>query len=146
MTTELSRRRRDRLIIGIGVISMIALVFSIAFSATTLHNRRDLLDQRQGRALALDVTCGATSAVIEAGRDTIIGASSAPRSAKTERALEALGFPPKAVRDRQAADAAKEYARSIARSVQEQSGRTDLVRADGSLNCAKLKRAVRAAD
>lgn len=145
------RRRRDWLVIGMGAICLICLVVTLVVSATTLRNREDLLDQKAGRAVALDVTCGAASAVIEAGRRTITGSSVArdPKTGKVDQkrelALRKLGFPPLKVRERHAAEAAAEYAREIARRVEEQSGRRGLVRKDGALDCGRLKRAVGAA-
>jgi hypothetical protein len=93
-------------------------------------------DQREGRRYAVNVVCGATSAVIDAGRATITGGGVGPP--EFVRNLERLGYPPRRVREAQAQKAAAQYADLIARRVEKVAGATDVVRRDGTLDCALL--------
>lgn len=94
--------------------------------------------QAEGRRVAVDVTCAAMSAVIEAGRTTITG-SGRVTSEEFERNLRLLGYPPKSERRAAARRAADAYARSIAMNVQRQARVKGVVRPDGTLNCARLQ-------
>jgi hypothetical protein len=82
--------------------------------------------------------CAATSAVIEAGRNTITAQTKSPADPKQERGLRALGFPPKPQRDALARAQAQAYAQFIRNRVEEETGKKLLVNKDGSLNCKKL--------
>lgn len=62
MDLETSRRHRDRLIVGMAVLCLLSLAITVVVSYTTLSNRSDLLSQKQGRAAALNVSCGANAA------------------------------------------------------------------------------------
>jgi hypothetical protein len=137
VSPETSRRKRDRLIMGMGAVCLICLAITIGVSYTTLHNRSDLIDVQQGRVIGSAVSCGATSAIIEAGRQTIAGPGRA--DPKTEPVLRSLGFPPFKVRKKQAELEAARYALAISRSIERQSHVRGLVRPDGSLDCRKLK-------
>jgi hypothetical protein len=108
-------------------------------------------EQREGRAIAIAVTCSATSAVIDAGRATITGQISASAvTPRLARSLERLGYPPKEVREREARKAAAAYGRFIARRV-EAAARTAgldgesnaLVTESGQLDCRKVGKASR---
>lgn len=115
------------------------LLLSIVLVLMVLGLQTKVDRQREGRAIAINVMCGGISAVIEAGRATITG-SSRSFSPEFERNLERLGYPPRKQRTQAANAAAKAYAAAIAKSVQEESGVKDLVRKDGSLDCARLRK------
>lgn len=95
-------------------------------------------DVNDGRRQGIGITCGATNAVIHAGRATIGASSRFPP--QLERNLRELGFPPRQQRERAAEGAAQRYARSIASGVVRNAGRDarDVVRRDGSLDCDRL--------
>lgn len=102
------------------------------------RDQRHLLhEQKKGRRAAVDIMCAATSAVIDAGRATILGgaASLDPEFAAN---LERLGYPPEPVRERQARKAAGLYARAISRRVEQSTGVEGVVRRNGTLNCKRL--------
>jgi hypothetical protein len=92
----------------------------------------------QGQANAALARCAATSAVIAAGRETIVSSTVGPGDPRTEAALERLGFPSRADRRRQAKAAARDYADSIARNVKKETGEKLLVKRDGTLDCSRL--------
>jgi hypothetical protein len=95
-----------------------------------------------GRKVGSAITCAATSAVIDAGRATIkAGANVRPR--EFAQSLEELGLPSTATRKQLAEAAADAYALAISRAVVEQSGVRGVVRRDGTLDCAALRRAAR---
>lgn len=98
--------------------------------------------QQDGRRIGSSITCSSISAVIDAGRATLI-ASSRISPHQFELALEGLGLPPQRVRAKQAKVAADLYAQSIALKVQRASGVKGVVREDGTLNCAVLRRAAK---
>lgn len=98
--------------------------------------------QRQGRQIAIGITCGATSAIIAAGRATITGGGNLPP--ELERNLRRLGYPPRSVREASARRAAEAYSSSIANAIEKQSGVKGIVRSDGSLDCDRVKVASRA--
>ena len=93
--------------------------------------------QREGRQIAAQTTCAALGAVIDAGRATIRSGGALPR--KLERFLEGYGYPSREERKTAAELAAASYARAITTRVQTITGRSDLVRRDGSLDCARLR-------
>lgn len=134
------RRRADVvrdfwLIVATGLM-LVALVQS--HNADT-RSQNALQAQTEGRRIGQLITCASISAVIDAGRATITGSNSIgpPR---LERSLEALGLPPPSVRARQAQIGARLYAQSIAQKVETASGVRGIVRRDGSLNCALLRK------
>lgn len=100
-------------------------------------------DVQEGRRVGTNVTCSATSAIIDAGRDTLKN-SATIRPTKFEENLVKLGLPRVKARKAAADEAAKRYGQSIATAVAQQTGRDDIVRADGSLDCKALQRAVKA--
>jgi hypothetical protein len=108
-------------------------------------------EQKKGRAIAIAVTCAATSATIDAGRATITGQIGAPLPSRFARALERLGYPPQEVRDEQAREVARAYGDLIARRVQaaaqtagvERELAEDLVTESGRLDCRRIGRASR---
>jgi hypothetical protein len=100
------------------------------------------LEQREGRKQAVDVTCAAVTAVIDAGRSTITGGTQ-PGSAEFVANLERLGYPPKPVREAQAEKAADAYARFISGKVESLTGARGVVNPDGSLNCEKFRELAR---
>ena len=105
--------------------------------------RRVADSQREGRQTAVAITCGAISAVIEAGRATITSGSQV--SPEFERNLRKLGYPPRSQREEAARKAARAYSVSIAQAVEEESGVQGIVREDGTLNCERVQEAARAA-
>lgn len=94
-------------------------------------------EQREGRRAAVDVVCAATSAVIDAGRATIIGGAE-DLDPEFARNLERLGYPPRDVRRDQAQQAAQAYAAAIAKKVEDATGVTGIVRRNGTLDCVRL--------
>lgn len=67
MTPDQSRRERDRLIIGMGALSLLAVFVTIVVSYTTLHNRAQLINQATGRRIVVTQTCAVEKAIIDAG-------------------------------------------------------------------------------
>lgn len=112
----------------------------VAFESAA-DSRTALRSVDEGRKVGSAVTCATTSAIIDAGRETIeSGAYVRPR--EFAAALERLGLPPFTTRAQYAAIAAQSYARNISVAV----GRTGVrgvVRTDGSLDCAALRRAAK---
>jgi hypothetical protein len=108
---------------------------------------REQEEQREGRRIAVAVTCAASSAIIDAGRATLTGQIGAPLPQEFARQLEKLGYPPQKVRDQQAREAARAYGSFISRRVQraargaevERQIADDLVTEAGRLNCERLK-------
>lgn len=116
-----------------------------AFVVIAVLNSQDAVDQqKEGRKVAVAAICGATSAVIEAGRATITGGA-AGISGEFERNLRELGYPPRKIRQEQAEQAAQMYARTIAEGVRASAGKQSrgLVRKDGTLNCQRLQQVAR---
>lgn len=99
------------------------------------HSDDAIQQQKQGRTSAVQVTCGALSAVIEAGRATL-GADVQPPEFR--RALERLGLPPRRARSEAAKVAGNAYRKSIADSIERQAHVKGLVQKDGTLDCNKL--------
>lgn len=127
---------RDFWLILATALMVVALVKS---QDAVTRSQNALQAQVEGRRIGQLVTCSSISAVIDAGRATITGSNSIgpPR---LERSLEALGLPPQRVRERQAQLGARLYAQSIAQKVETASGVRGIVKKDGSLNCALLRR------
>lgn len=96
--------------------------------------------QAEGRKAAIQIICGVASAIIDAGRATIVGSEGQGVPRRLALNLERLGYPPKHVREKQARRAARSYAQSIAERVREVADgkATGVVRNDGSLNCRRL--------
>ena len=127
------RRNYRRLLLYVAVLTFgLCALITAAFVlfAEQQHQRQD------GRVIAIQASCAATSAVIDAGRKTILTAGDLPP--KFARALERLGYPSAQARKARARVAAEAYARSIAEDVERQSGVKHLVRPDGRLNCDRL--------
>lgn len=105
----------------------------------------DVQRQVAGRRVAISVICGFANGVADAGRQAI----STPRllPPRLEQLFERYGYPTFKQRQRAAHAFADAYARRIAQAVAKEAGAQyrDLVRADGSLNCAVLKRVARSA-
>lgn len=104
-------------------------------------------DQKEGRRFAVDVMCGAVNAVIDGGRATITGGQEVG-SPEFVKNLEALGFPPKNVREKQSKVAAASYAQFIAHRVEMESGVHGVViekgPQKGTLDCVRLTRLAKA--
>lgn len=110
----------------------------------TLTGQQSAIDrQREGRKTALEAVCGIEQATISAGRAQLLS-SGHIRPVRFERNLVRLGYPPRAVRERQARVAAAGYSTLIARAVQRESGIGGLVGPDGQLRCGLLVRAGKA--
>jgi hypothetical protein len=116
-------------------------------STNLSRQNRDTLKQVQaGRQTSLGVACAVESAVAQSGRAVIAG-SAKPPSAAEERALEALGFPPYSVRQRQQKKAADAYVAEIAKRIDQQIGSKGdgLVRPGGTLDCKRFEQIAHAA-
>jgi hypothetical protein len=132
----------------VGVIAVVAVVVAVAATVKVARDDAKIREltvvQKQGRRLALGVTCAAVSAVSEAGRATIANAMPLPPG--VEALLVAHGFP--SFRERKAAAriASVDYVRRISAKVEDQVGRKGdhLVNADGTLNCHRLELVARA--
>lgn len=123
------------------MIVAVACIGSLAIGGVTLRRTHDLtVQQAQGRVIAVDALCASSSAVIDAGRQTITGAQGALPT-KLERALERLGYPPRRVRRAQALAAARAYGASIAQRVERATHVKGIARPDGSLDCKRLRTA-----
>lgn len=120
------------------VLTVVLVIMAVGASNDAGKALTKTQRQQEGRAVAVNVVCGSTSAIIEAGRATITGGGGV--SPQLARNLERLGFPPKRVRDVAAKRAARLYAKSIADAVERESGVRGLVRPDGSLDCFRLRR------
>jgi hypothetical protein len=126
------RRYRRRAYLGF-------LLLAAATALALLQAQRAIDRQEDGRRQTTNVFCAGLSAVAEAGRATIDG-SAAGLSPKFTRNLERLGYPPRREREAAARAAAAAYTRAIGQAVERESGVTGLVRANGSLDCARLRR------
>lgn len=137
------RRRRDTFYGRVEWVWQNGVPFiAIVLAAIAVRgNTSDIQRQREGRRVAVDVTCATMSAVIDAGRATITGSSRV--SPKFERNLQRLGYPPRKQRQAAAKAAAAAYAESIARTVEREAGVEGLVQRDGTLNCARLRAATK---
>lgn len=94
-----------------------------------------------GRRVGSAITCATTSAIIDAGRDTI-RASAYVRPKEFAIALESLGLPPFTTRAEYANAAAQAYARKISVAVGK-TGVRGVVREDGTLDCVALQKAAK---
>jgi hypothetical protein len=134
-----------RVLIAVGLAAVMVIMPAGAWViATTANNNRNRVDAIQaGRREGQKATCAALSAVIDAGRTTITAGIPKPGSPLTplERSLRRLGYPPRAQRRAMAERAARQYGLAIAVAVARETGRTGLVRRDGTLNCEALARA-----
>jgi hypothetical protein len=107
-----------------------------------LHGQQSAIDtQRQGRKVAVEVTCGALTGVIDAGRATLVAPVQPPR---LRHELERLGLPKGRAGRRLRAQAATAYSRFVALRVEQASGVRGLVTKDGRLDCRKLTAVSRA--
>lgn len=93
--------------------------------------------EREGRLIASTFTCAVADAVATAGRDVLL-AGGKPQPEPFESNLLRLGFPSLKVRRAAAIAGAAAYVFQIRQRVAKQTGRSDLVRNDGSLDCRRL--------
>jgi hypothetical protein len=128
------------LIAAYAVFGVEGKVDQATVNATTA--RQVAASQLEGRKTAVSITCGAISAVIEAGRTSITGGAVPP--GRFERNLVRLGYPPEAERKAAAKKAADAYSLSIAKAIERESGVQGIVSETGSLDCDRLRRAARA--
>jgi hypothetical protein len=134
LRTKLAPLIRENWYRDVGLIVVCTLLFF------GWRGQANLLDeQRDGRRQAVDITCAAVTAVIDAGRATITGGDAQLGSPEFIANLERLGYPPKAVREKQAEQAAEAYASFISQRVEKLTGAQGVVNADGSLNCRKFR-------
>lgn len=132
------RQRASREAIGALIIAGIALAIALTLALGVLGTNGKVESQREGRRVAVDVLCGGLSAVAEAGRATITGSTDS-LSPELTAFLERHGYPPLAVREREAEAGGKAYAKLIADAVAKRAKRTDLVDAKtGALKCERL--------
>lgn len=94
-----------------------------------------------GRKIGSAINCATTSAIIDAGRETIRSGAYV-RPAEFALALENLGLPPFTTRAQYARAAARGYARKISIAVGK-TGVRGVVREDGTLDCAALQKAAK---
>lgn len=111
----------------------------VANSAIDAHDAKVAATrQQEGRAIAIDVLCGFGNGVASAGRNVIRGhrANGQP--------IPGVHFSRREQKVRDAA--AADYGGFIVQTVQGQAGvrSHDVVKADGTLDCAKLRLAARA--
>jgi hypothetical protein len=120
-----------------------------------------LARQQEGRKVAIEVLCGFASAVSDAGRKTIAGSVAFPGHTKRDadrivldkhgriiglvsgrfgRFLEAHGYPLAPQRLTGSRRAAEAYTRNLSIAVAEETRVKGLVRADGTLDCARLQK------
>lgn len=118
---------------------LLALCNAAAFAVALEDRTRNITRIDEGRTVSVQTTCAAISAVIDAGRATI-QQSGMSLPTRYERELRKLGAPSASERRVSLELAAATYARMIATRVQRSTGRTDLVRRDGTLDCRKLQR------
>lgn len=139
---ERNRYRDVLLVIALGVT-----VWAVITASNANHlARRALVQVQQGRSTSLGVICAVESAIGQAGRETIEGGGVLPPA--LDRFLQAHGYPPVAVRQAEAAQAASKYVGSIAAHIAKelaQRGKSPtlvsrLLRADGTINCRELAR------
>lgn len=121
-----------------GVLVVAAIVSNGVAIRVALHTQAQ---QNEDRRLAQDFSCAVASAVVDAGIATIKAGGTLPP--EFERNLRKLGYPSAEERKVGQELAAAAYARSIATRVQASTGRTDLVRPDGSLDCKRLRQVTR---
>jgi hypothetical protein len=97
---------------------------------------------QQGRHIGQGITCAVLSAVGQEGQQVIAGSASGLGSGPFTRFLEAHGYPPLSVREKAARIAGEQYVRGISRRVHAQVGSKGdgLIRADGTIDCARLER------
>jgi hypothetical protein len=107
--------RRLLLYVAVLTFALCALITGAFVLFAEQQNQR-----QEGRAIAIQASCAATSAVIDAGRRTILTGGDLPP--KFARELERLGYPSAQARKARARAAAEAYARSIAEAVERQSG------------------------
>lgn len=114
------------------------LVVTLGVYVALNGSESDLQRQREGRAVAIEVTCTFSNAVARAGQATITGGVTIkPR--EFERALERMGLPPRKQRETNARNAARAYAAAISASVEQETGIKGLVAGDGTIRCDRLK-------
>jgi hypothetical protein len=133
-----------RIRVRIALLGLVLLALGV-LSLVLLSRQNETIGQVQhGRAIGTRVLCAAVSSVAQAGRDTI--GSQPPPPPAMERALERLGFPSLAARQRQAQQQADQYVQAISNRIEEAVGtRGDgLVRANGTLDCRRLIKVVQA--
>lgn len=120
----------------------LTLVTSFAVYLGWHANQTAIHKIQASRQVAVNVTCGINAAIIDAGRSIILSGTKKRPPASNERALRKLGFPPYKVRKTQAQQAAAAYAQFISHAVQQQVGARarGVVRRDGSIDCAALRR------
>ena len=140
MRSLLENERVARVARGIFIALLVAGV--VVSSVALRFAQKALSDQREGRAVAVQTTCTVISAVVDAGRATLL-AGGAPQPQPFERNLLRLGFPSLVKRQKAAQIAAATYSRSIANRVAAITGRRDLVKPDGSLDCDRLREAAK---
>jgi hypothetical protein len=120
-------------------------LFATGLAVWAVHDSERSIDRvQEGRRTSLSVTCGAVSALSEAGRATITSGQTFPP--KFEAFLEEHGFPPAGERKAQAQIAADAYVQAVSNGVQQQVGPIgqSLVNRDGTLNCKRLRSLARA--
>lgn len=127
------------IVLLLSVASAAAALAAIAALVFALSAQQSQIDQqREGRRFAVAAICAFDSAVGQAGYDTIVQSQLA--ESPLTRFLEHHGYPPLSVRRAQAVAQGRAYVRQLTRRELALAGVTgkQLVRADGSLDCARL--------
>lgn len=138
LSRSLDRARVTRIARAAFIVLVVVGVLTNAVAIRVARHADE--HQREGRQLADQSTCAAISAVVDAGRATLLGGGKA-QPQPFESNLRKLGYPTLQRRRKAAELAAATYARSIATEVARITGRNDLVNADGTLDCARLGKA-----
>lgn len=156
-----------RLAVWALAVAFLAFIAVGVFSYTALNNRKDLLDQKSGRQVAVVTTCAINKAVIEAGRGVIQGstllagdrvlpgADGKRGTADDEflpgalsRELQRYGYPTYQERVRRARMAATQYAEAIADTIRDTAKNEGVAVPDtfkdGRLDCSKFVAASKA--
>jgi hypothetical protein len=147
-------------------LTLIALMFAVTVALSglsvvlALKNNSALTAQHEGRKVATEAFCSFGSAVSDAGRKTIAAGVALPGQTKLDadrivldkhgrvigvvsgrfaRFLEAHGYPLAPQRVAGSQRAAEAYARNVSDAVAKETGVKGLVKADGTLDCARLQ-------
>lgn len=129
--------RFHRVLLGAALLLASASMLLSVVLFTVVDDQQKAITR--GRAVSVTATCATLSGVIEAGRASILsGMVIKPRD--FERNLERMGLPPRPIRKHSAATAAAAYANAIAARVEDATGKPGLIRKDGTLDCALLRR------
>lgn len=127
MTRILALLDSERVMRAARIVFLTLLVAGVGLNGIAIRVARNAdRHQREGRQVAIQTTCTAISAVVNAGRRALIERGRALGQTPGEYEL-----------------AAATYARSIATQVAQITRRSDLVNQDGTLDCTRLGRTLK---